>query len=224
MPYFLAELDFISEVSNIYIYIYIYIDSFIRFIYNWHCHPGWEAFMVFLSWSYLILSFWENTYSGGQDYKPWNTQFYVTIFLELFIQICLLTYNINDTILRATDKDRNKFQSFVNFKVLSRLIIDSLLMIDYILFFSLYANGIAFFRFGRLLRPVKVFIYSKPMRRNLNSILNCWYHILDVIILYCITIFLFALLGIKLFSGDVDQSQLTVIDIYTNNIYIYDIG
>ena len=187
-------------------------------MYDWKTHPAWEALMIILSWSYVLLSFFENHYSGLQEYKPWGLQFWITISFELLIQICFILYNIIEIILRYTDKEKSKSESFFNLKFASRILTDLILFIDFILFFALYTSGTSYFRFGRLFRPLKIMFHSKQMRRNLVSIANCWYNILDVVILYMLTIFLFALLGIRMFSGAVDQDDITVLYIY---MYIY---
>ena len=195
--------------------VYIYIDPYIRFLYNWQTHPGWESFLVFISWVYLFLSFWENPYSGSQEYEPYSVQFHITTSIEIFVLGILFLYDLLGVILKYTDEDTK--ERVFPFKFSSRMFLNILLIIDFTLFYGCYTHHVSYFRFGRLIRPIKLPYYSKAMRRIIFSVIKCMHHILDIVLLFTITIALFALLALKLFEDAYDPDELTVI-LY---IYIY---
>ena len=120
--------------------------------------------------------------------------------------LIIITYTIDDIMEfthRFYDNERSKKDHFFkNIKIMAKYLIDSNLVIDYVLFWSFYSANIEYFRYGRVFRAIKLVAISKEMRRITKAICITIPHIIDVIILFVLVTFIFSILGIKIL-GDV---------------------
>jgi hypothetical protein len=80
--------------------------------------------------------------------------------------------------------------------------IDFIIVITGVLYFiphfKLNVNSIGCFR---LLRPLKVLSSIPSMRKFIHSLINCFYDLIDIIIIICFVFFFFALLGYAIFDN-----------------------
>ena len=203
--------------SIIYIHYLPNLGEFIKSVYNIHGNPIWSDILCFMSWCYLILTFFEPSHSSDRPFSPTSWNFYTLMAIEILFLLLFLTDETLDFILRYTDLERTKTQHFLkNKKFVIHLIVDIILIVDIFGFYISYSQELDYFRFGRMARPFKLIFYSGESRRWLKSVLNSWKNLLDILILFTITILMFALLAIRLL-GDSDayiEDEISVIYIY----------
>ena len=172
----------------------------------------------------MLLTFFEPSHSSDRPFISTSWKFYTLMSCEILF-ICFFLFDETlDIILRYTDLERTKTQHFLkNKKFLIHVFIDFVLIFDIICFYSCYSQGKAYFRIGRLARPAKLVFYSGETRRWLKSILNTWKNLIDIFILFTITILIFALIGIKILSDPEahDKEYISVIIYIYVYIYIY---
>ena len=94
------------------------------------------------------------------------------------------------------------------------------IFIDFVLFWSLYTGGINYFRFGRILRPFKLLFESRDLRRFSKAVLASFPYILDMIILFLLVAFIFAIIAVKLFEDEKDDNN----EINVNYLLYYLLG
>ena len=207
---------------------YTFSNRYLHCIYRFQTHPLWYTLTGFLAWMYLLLSIFEPPKSTSHPFHIGSQLFYVVFFIELLIIICILIDDLFEFIHRWNDKESSRTKNFLqNKKFIIKYFLDINIIIDFIIFWWLYSNGIAYFRYGRLLRPFKLISFSHDLRRFAIAIVKTIPYIIDVILLYVLVCFIFAILGVKLLedatiedderSGDNDFSG---IDSAMNTLYM----
>ena len=180
--------------------------------------PGWQLFLMFLAWLYLFLIFYEPVHSTDFSITAYSPSYIVMLVLEIFILITLLIELILEIIIKFTDKSLQKGKYSLNQKILSKIIVESGLIIDLCLFYSLYPKGIEYFRFGKLLRPFAIMYFHQYSRRTATSIAKTWKYILDVMLLFFCMTTIFALVAVKMVKQNIKEIQkdptLNVLIIY----------
>ena len=72
---------------------------------------------------------------------------------------------------------------------------DGLLWLDFAIYMSLFPAQIQYFRWGRLIRVLKLAIVSKSTWHTAKAVLQALAYILDVTLLITVTIIIYALIG-----------------------------
>ena len=158
------------------------------------------------------MTLFETSHSSSRELDVWGTTFSILFCLEITILILFISNELMDFILKFTDIERGGCLTILmSKKYILHLIIDLCLILDVFIFYSTYTRDLQYFRFARLFRPFKLLFYSQNMRRWFKSILNTWTHVLDIVILFVLTILIFALLGIKVLGGEGIDDEKTVI-------------
>ena len=161
------------------------------------------------------MTLFEPSHSSSRELEVWGAGFSCLFALEILILTTFITNEIIDFILKFTDIERGGCLNFLKSKkYMLLLLIDLCLIFDLVAFYSTYTRDKEYFRFGRLLRPFKLLFYSQNMRRWFKSILHTWTHVLDIFILFILTILIFALLGIKVLGGEGAEEDKNVKFIY----------
>ena len=160
----------------------------------------------------MLLTIFEPGHSQDLPFQISSTTYILLLLVEvLFISIFIVD-DVIELIHRITDQERKKSQQFFyNLKFLSKYIIDLILIVDFICFYTFYGSAYSYFRFGRCLRPFKLFVNSRDMRRTLHAILATFPHILDVVLLFIFTALIFAIFGSKLFEAEEDTNVTHII-------------
>jgi hypothetical protein len=185
----------------------LYVARTVGKIYHFQTSPAWNSFLSFMSWIYLFLTFFEPTQSS-QNLSNDGITFYFLFLCELIILLLFVIDDVLEVIHRSKDQERGKSQHFLkNFKFVSKSTVDICLLTDFILFFAFYSKFECYFRFGRILRPIKLCIYSKEMRRQMKAIFKTIPHIVDVILLFFLVAVIYAILGAKLLSEDLTEEE-----------------
>ena len=175
--------------------------------------------MRWVAWFYLFLTFLEPGHSSEQTFNPFTLNYYRNMIIEFIFISFLWADLIIFTVVKYTDIEHTKKESFLNLKFITYVFCNFSLVIDFVCFYTCYAHDLPYFRFARLFRPWYLFCYSSGMVRDFKALLATWMHILDVFLLIIITIFLFALLAYKLFDTESDEN-ITVYTFYIST-YIY---
>jgi hypothetical protein len=84
----------------------------------------------------------------------------------------------------------------------STVIADTLLFIDAILFYSIFPGW--YFRFGRLIRPVKVILESSEVSKTLMSLYKTIPQIVDVGVLLLLITFIYGIIGNRLLDHEIE--------------------
>lgn len=169
-------------------------------------NPAWNSFLNYISWIYLFITIWETTHSSSRHSS--KTTFSVLCSFEAIILFLFIIDDLMEVIHRLNDQERPKTKHFLtNFKFLAKSIVDISLVIDFILFYTFHTKGIDYFRFGRVLRPMKLVVHSKEMRRQMGAIINTLPNLIDVILLFLLVAVIYAVLGVKLLSEDLTEEE-----------------
>jgi hypothetical protein len=125
----------------------------LKFCYYLQTNPNWQTFLYLLTWLYLSLILLEPNYSGQEDFYNENPEYKTAaFFIELSILIIYLLDLAMDLFHRKSDTTRSFQDRYLkNFKLMSKLVIITLCVIDYTIFYSLLPTVI--FRFSKPLRP-----------------------------------------------------------------------
>ena len=218
----IGKSDIHSQVYIIYIYIYIlYIGRKIRFIYHLQTHTYWSGWITLLVWIYIFLTFFEPTHSESRPFSQLDDSWWICITTEFSVLLFFTFDAILEIIHRKHDNERPTSKHFwKNCKFIFKYFVDVNLLIDAILFWIFYEHGIPYFRYGRLLRPLKLITLSRELRRFSKAIMQTLPYIIDVVILFILVCFIFAILGVKILEdvqGDMKEGELRV----KTSIYIY---
>ena len=200
------------------IYIYIYIARRIQKIYKFQTNPLWGIITSFASWIFLFMTFFENSHSSNRPFDIYSTQYWVLFSLETLIILIFIIDGILEFIYRYNDPYRTHTSHFIkNCKTLTRYFIDINLIIDFVLFWSLYSSKISYFRYGRVLRSLRLIRESRELRRFFKSVTATLPYIIDMSILFILVALIFAIIGVKVFEDirdDLDQDKINVILCY----------
>ena len=168
----------------------------------------------------MFLTFFEPSHSTSRPFEPGDTKFNVVVSLEALFIFIFIIDDILEIIHRSQDIERSfKGHFLLNMKFIFKIIIELSLVIDFCLFWGIYTLGFSYFRFARILRPFKLVLHSKEVRRHFKAIVKTIPYIFDVIILFFLITFVFAILGMKILEDAQDETSFTInVIIY---IYIY---
>ena len=109
--------------------------------------------MIFLSWNYLILSFFEPISSKDIHYNKNSKTFTFLYYFEFFIIFFFLIDLFMDSCHRFYNDSKNFFENYIkNQKYFWKFLSVIFFVIDAILYFSQYPNY-KIFRFSKIFRP-----------------------------------------------------------------------
>ena len=126
-----------------------------RILYTVNTHPIWNSFMIFISWIYIFLAFFEpiNQY----DYQNMvEKRIYQILGVELIVLFFFIVDNIMDVAQRkvARMSSANFLSSIIrNKKLMIKIFINLLFITDFLSFNISYPKSP--FRFSRIIRPSK---------------------------------------------------------------------
>ena len=181
-------------------------------------HGVWSSLVSLMVWIMLLITFWEPSGSKDRPFELYGLTWGFCFGIELTAIIIFMVDDVFEYIHRTADTERGARAHFLhNCKFLWKYFIDGNLIIDFLLFWILYTYGIPYFRYARLLRPFKLIVLSRELRRFSKAILQTMPYIIDIVILFILVCFMFAIIGIKIFEDlDLDEDQIKV---YINNIF-----
>ena len=176
-------------------------------------------FTTIIVWILIFLTFFEPTHSSDTPFLVYSTQYWVLFNIELFVLIIWIIDDLLNLIHKITNPYRIYSKSSLkNCKFISEYFIDLNIVLDFILFWSLYTYGIPYFRYGRILRPFKLILESRELRRFFKSVVATLPYIIDMIILFVLFALIFAIIGVALFKADIKDGE---IDQNLINVFIY---
>ena len=182
--------------------------------------PIYYMVLVIISWLYLFLAFIEPISSADFSLKVYSTKFLLILIFEIIALIIMLLDLVFDIIIKSYDKNESKLTItglIKNKKLWVKFLTRLGLLLDMILFYSLYPNKIEYFRFGRVLRVISIFLQHKYARRTILSIMKTWKFILDLLLLMFFIILIFSLVAVKMVKQDMQaiENDPTLNVIYT---------
>ena len=178
-----------------------------------------------MAWLYLFLIFYEPVHSTDFSITAYSASYIVMLVLEIFILSSLLIELVLEIIIKFTERNMHRISKKypLNFKLISKIIVESGLIIDLCLFYSLYPKGIEYFRFGKLLRPFAIMYFHQYSRRTATSIAKTWKYILDMMLMVYLMVVIFALVAVKMVKQKIDdvKNDPALNVIYYIYLYIY---
>lgn len=189
--------------------------KFLKAVYFLQTNYIWQCFLHLVSWVYMAVGFFEPPHANAKGYFQDNPDYWIIILvIEAPVLLFFLIELFMEIYHRANDKRPFKTSSLKNKKVLCKIILDVLFLVDFIIFFSNLPNPS--FRFSRALRPctdhsyhfsltilVALALYSKQLRRTLFGIIRALRDTLDIFFLFLFITCLFALIGVRII-GDLN--------------------
>ncbi|EGR34843.1 hypothetical protein IMG5_000710 [Ichthyophthirius multifiliis] len=180
-----------------------FYQKFTLFIYKIQNSSIWNDLLLFMSWVYIILSFFQPV---NRIDKSLNKELFTILYsIETFIiSLQLIDFSM-EIFQRLSQLNQNK--NIINLifskqKTLFRSIFFFLLFSDYLQYsFSYPINTL---RFARIIRPLQIIVYSKPLRRNFQGIIKSAKNLLIIFIFYFIFIAFWAYVGYNTI-GEIDQ-------------------
>ncbi|CAI2382878.1 unnamed protein product [Moneuplotes crassus] len=197
-------------------------DTFAQKAYFLTTSPFVRGIKVFLCWFYMFLTFFEPNNSTDTSIARGSIQFNCILACEIII----LLYFLIDMILRiqftVIAGQRIGFRKvFTEEMFVINLICECMMIVDAVLFYSLYPNK--YFRFGRIFRAIKAVLESREVYRTTVSALNCYPQIIDLGCLISLISFLYAVFGQRFLdhkiSGITRESNFSNLFEGTQNIY-----
>ena len=192
-------------------------------LYAFNINSGWQMLLTIMSWMYLLMIFFEPVHSSDFPWEPYSTDYWIQLIFEIFVLTMLLAALIIEISIRSTDKTSHHWRHAIfNGKTLLRIFVVLGLILDFILYMHFYTNKIEYFRFGKLLRPINVVLFSLYTRRYLCSIIKTWKYIFDLLLLLYIMIVIFSLVAVKMVRPKSDLIEKhPSFNVIKDYIYIY---
>lgn len=177
--------------------------TFIKSVYFIRSHPYMQEMTTYVWWLYLLISFFEPSYSNDNSVERSSRQFILVGVIEFLI----LAFYTADMLFRAyfrlySYKQTNQITRMLGFKFLGNTIWTCCFIIDAIIFYSIYP--VSYFRFSRLLRPIKLLIESVEVSRTMRALFKTIPQIVDVWVFMLLITVSYALVGNRILPGDID--------------------
>ncbi|EGR33043.1 hypothetical protein IMG5_062980 [Ichthyophthirius multifiliis] len=170
--------------------------KFAVFIYYIQINFVWNYILFLLSLAYPLLSFFE----PANQYDINNQKIYSYKISEI-LSLILFLVDITMEIIHNLHNYLQSFnyQFFSNKKLLWRFLFITILIIDFIYYYSKFTS----LRFARYIRPFLVLFYSKELRRSFKSIIESIRQIFQLFLFLLFNTLIFSIIGWK-FVGDLD--------------------
>lgn len=197
-----------------------YNKKLFQITYEWQTNPSWQSYLFMTAWFYMLSVFFESNNSFDMPIL-WSKMFtilfvseqcfnignLVDIFLESIHLYSYICYVIRDTESFKAKVQKALMALFEKKKLLTtRFMIDFAIFVDFIMFYTVYPKQA--YHYTAILRGLKVFYYSKMLRRTILAFVRSIPQVIDIFLLFFGITCLYAALGQKVFESVTVSDEL----------------
>ena len=184
--------------------------SFTKKAYFFRSHPHVQEFMSIISWIYLLISFLEPGHSTDSSVEIDSFAFIFTTICECIILTIFAIdgcFKVFFTIVSTKQTYNSRFLCDSVFLVNTISVL--CMIIDTMLFHIIYPS--TYFRFSRILRPVKVAMESTEVSRTLRALSKTIPQIVDVWVLIMIITISYGVIGNRILPSNIENLSVRIV-------------